>query len=161
MGAWGALKLKFANHSPKTSPQGTFGTGRLHSELWDWGVKGSWRILFLINKTPIIRVLRFKLYSKVWFLDFSSMKRFMFGPSISDNFVTLRFNIQFSSRCFPQNIDPGLQFNDIWHHDQIFELFQIDLRPRAARVKSMIRIVGHRKIPVRKVFKKKITTQTS
>ena len=20
------------------SPQGTFGTGRLHSELWDWGV---------------------------------------------------------------------------------------------------------------------------
>ena len=23
------------------SPQGTFGTGRLHSELWDWGVKNN------------------------------------------------------------------------------------------------------------------------
>ena len=23
------------------SPQGTFGTSRLHSELWDWGVKSA------------------------------------------------------------------------------------------------------------------------
>ena len=26
-------------HLSKMSPEGTIGTGRLHSELWDWGVK--------------------------------------------------------------------------------------------------------------------------
>ena len=39
LGVGGPLKLKFANHLSKASLQGTFGTGRLHSELWDWGVK--------------------------------------------------------------------------------------------------------------------------
>ena len=38
----GPLKLKFANHfiiHQKRPFRGRFGTGRLHSELWDWGVK--------------------------------------------------------------------------------------------------------------------------
>ena len=38
----GSLKLKFANHFiiyQKRPFKGRFGTGRLHSELWDWGVK--------------------------------------------------------------------------------------------------------------------------
>ena len=37
----GPLKLKFANHFiiyQKRPFRGRFGTGRLHSELWDWGV---------------------------------------------------------------------------------------------------------------------------
>jgi len=46
LGVGGPLKLKFANHLSKASLQGTFGTGRLHSELWDWGVKLNYRAVF-------------------------------------------------------------------------------------------------------------------
>ena len=38
----GPLNLKFANHFiiyQKRPLRGRFGTSRLHSELWDWGVK--------------------------------------------------------------------------------------------------------------------------
>ena len=38
----GPLKLKFANHFiiyQNCPLRGHFGTGRLHSQLWDWGVK--------------------------------------------------------------------------------------------------------------------------
>ena len=38
----GPLNLKFATHSiiyQKRPLRGHYGTGRLHSELWDWGVK--------------------------------------------------------------------------------------------------------------------------
>ena len=38
----GPLKLKFANHFiiyQNCPVRGHFGTGRLHSQLWDWGVK--------------------------------------------------------------------------------------------------------------------------
>ena len=46
------LNLKFAKkiyHLSKMSPQGTFGTGRLHSELWDWGVKLIYNFEFLLG----------------------------------------------------------------------------------------------------------------
>ena len=40
----GPLKLKFANHFiiyQNCPLRGHFGTGRLHSQLWDWGVNVS------------------------------------------------------------------------------------------------------------------------
>ena len=42
----GPLKLKFANHFiiyQKRPFRGRFGTGRLHSVLWAWGVKSYFR----------------------------------------------------------------------------------------------------------------------
>ena len=56
----GPLNLKFANHFiiyQKRPFRGRFGTGRLHSELWDWGVKTKlteilvlWSQLFLMMR---------------------------------------------------------------------------------------------------------------
>ena len=45
----GPLKLRFANHFviyQKRPLWGRFGTDRLHSELWDWGVK---KVYFVTN----------------------------------------------------------------------------------------------------------------
>ena len=60
----GPLNLKFENHFiiyQKRPLRERFGTGRLHSELWDWGVKFS----IDLQRRSILRIIRLNLRSLV------------------------------------------------------------------------------------------------
>ena len=55
----GPLKLKFANHYiiyQNCPLRGHFGTGRLHSQLWDWGRFSLVTVQLCLRKPPSVNI---------------------------------------------------------------------------------------------------------